>query len=149
MEAIELRWCRCKTYRFDIEWGPQRRVQRVSLRARHRLIKDQRVKCSLFRNLKSKTVSMILGIFFYIQTGNSNVINYIFSSSHVRSIDDISSGYSSTIDLSSRSELSRASSNASLRGNNKRSSRDIMSSSVSSTLPRRRASEKKQMRATK
>ncbi|KAG5674008.1 hypothetical protein PVAND_004001 [Polypedilum vanderplanki] len=65
---------------------------------------------------------------------------------YIRSIEDISSGYSSTIDLS-RSELSRASSNASLRS--KRASRDNMSVSVSSTLPRRRASEKKQMRATK
>ncbi|CAG9809205.1 unnamed protein product [Chironomus riparius] len=67
---------------------------------------------------------------------------------YVRSIEDISSGYSSTMDLS-RSELSRTSSNASLALRSKKSSRDNMSMSVSSTLPRRRASEKKQMRATK
>lgn len=63
----------------------------------------------------------------------------------MRSVEDISSGYSSTMDLS-RSELSRTPSNASLRS--KRSTRDPMS--VSSTLPRRRASEKsKAQRATK
>lgn len=58
----------------------------------------------------------------------------------MRSVDDISSGYSSTMDLS------RTSSSASLRS--KRFMRDP--TTVSSTLPRRRASEKSKIqRATK
>lgn len=77
-------------------------------------------------------------------------INLFYFSSYITSIEDVSSGYSSTLDLSSRSELSRASSNASLRSNKKSSRDNNMSTSVSSTLPRRRGvSEKKQMRATK
>lgn len=69
----------------------------------------------------------------------------LFTHSDINSFDDVSSGYSSTVDLSrselSPSKLKKGSSNASLHS--KKAGRDLMS------LPRRRVSEKpKVQRAT-